>query len=81
MKRKIEEKDSQAVIGKRRSTMDNVYILDHLTKSELKKKGRRMCALFVDFRAAFDKIDRDKIFECMREYRRLRRYTQEQKTK
>jgi hypothetical protein len=75
MKRKIEEKDSQAVIGKRRSTMD------HLTKSELKKKGRRMCALFVDFRAAFDKIDRDKIFECMREYRRLRRYTQEQKTK
>jgi hypothetical protein len=23
-----------------------------------------MCALFVDFRAAFDKVDRVKMFEC-----------------
>jgi hypothetical protein len=50
MKRKIEEKgvvsDSQEGIRKRRGIMDNIYILDHLTKSELKKKGGRMCALF-----------------------------------
>jgi hypothetical protein len=26
-----------------------------------------MYALFVDFRAAFDKVDRVKMFECMRE--------------
>jgi hypothetical protein len=26
-----------------------------------------MCALFVDFRVAFDKVDAEKIFECMRE--------------
>jgi hypothetical protein len=25
-----------------------------------------MCALFVDFRVAFDKVDTEKIFECMR---------------
>jgi hypothetical protein len=38
MKRKIEEKgvvsDSQEGIRKRRGIMDNIYILDHLTKSE-----------------------------------------------
>jgi hypothetical protein len=26
-----------------------------------------MCALFIDFKAAFDKVDRVKMFECMRE--------------
>jgi hypothetical protein len=42
MKRKIEEKgvvpDSQAGFRKGSGTMDNVYILDHLAISELKKK-------------------------------------------
>jgi hypothetical protein len=42
--------------------MDNVHILDHLTKRKLKKKGGRMCALFVGFRAAFDKVDTEKMF-------------------
>jgi hypothetical protein len=59
--------DSQARFRKGRGTMDNVYILDHLTRNELRKKGGRMCALFVDFRAAFDKVDTVKMFECMRE--------------
>ncbi|KAH0818793.1 hypothetical protein GEV33_003998 [Tenebrio molitor] len=71
MKREIEEKgvlpDSQAGFRKGRGTVDNVYILDHLAKNELKKKGGRMCALFIDFKAAFDKVDRVKMFECMRE--------------
>jgi hypothetical protein len=52
---------------KERGTMDNVYILDHLTKNQLKKKGGKMYPLFLDFRAAFDKVDREKMFECMRE--------------
>jgi hypothetical protein len=64
MKREIEEKgvipDSQAGSRKRRDSMDNVYILDHLITNELKKKGRRMCVLFVDFRAVFDKGDRER---------------------
>jgi hypothetical protein len=42
--------DSQAGFRKKGGTMYNVYILDHLSKNELKKKGRRMYALFVDFR-------------------------------
>jgi hypothetical protein len=64
MKREIEEKgvisDSQAGFRNRRGSMDNVYILDHLIKNELKKKGRRICVLFVDFRAVFDKGDRER---------------------
>jgi hypothetical protein len=68
MKREIEEKgmlpDSQAGFRKGRGTMDNVYILDHLTRNELRKKGGRVCALFVDFRGGFDKVNRVKIFEC-----------------
>jgi hypothetical protein len=31
-----------------------------------------MCALFVDCRAAFDNVDRVKMFECMRERERER---------
>ncbi|KAH0818022.1 hypothetical protein GEV33_004769 [Tenebrio molitor] len=46
MEREIEEKevvpDSQAGFRKRRGTMDTVYILDHLAKSELKKKTKMM---------------------------------------
>jgi hypothetical protein len=71
MKGEIEEKgvlpDRQAGFRKGRGTMDNEYILDHLTRNELWKKGGRMYALFVDFRVAFDKVDRVKMFECMRE--------------
>jgi hypothetical protein len=59
--------DSQAGFRKGRGTVDNVYILDHLARNELRKKGGRMCALFIDFKAAFDKVDRVKMFECMRE--------------
>jgi hypothetical protein len=76
MKREIEETgvipDSQAVFRKGRGTMDNVYILDHITKNELKKKGGRMYSVFVNFRTPFDKIDRGKMTECMRERERER---------
>jgi hypothetical protein len=74
MKREIEEKrvvpDNQTEFRKRRGTMNNVYILDHLRRNELKNKRTRMYALFVDFRAAFDKLDTEKMFEYMRERER-----------
>jgi hypothetical protein len=47
MKREIEEKgvlpDSQTGFRKGRGIVDNVYILDYLTRNELRKKGGRMC--------------------------------------
>jgi hypothetical protein len=69
--REIEEKGvvpySQAGFRKERGTMDNVYILDHVTRNELKKERGRMYALFVDCRAAFEEVDTGKMFECTRE--------------
>jgi hypothetical protein len=74
MKREIEEKgvipDSQAVFRKLSDTIYNIYILDHITKNKLKKKGGRMYAVFVNFRTAFDKVDRGNVFGCMRERER-----------
>jgi hypothetical protein len=52
-KREIEEKDSQAGFRKGRDTLDNVYILDHLTKNELKKNGGRMYAFVCRHRKCF----------------------------
>jgi hypothetical protein len=76
MKREMEEKgvvpDSHAGFKKGRGTMDSVYILDHLAKRELKKKEGRRFTLFLDFRAAFDEVDTEKMFECMRERERER---------
>jgi hypothetical protein len=46
MKREIEERrvvpDSQAGFRKRRGAIMNVYVLNHLTRNELKNKRRRM---------------------------------------
>jgi hypothetical protein len=62
MKREIKEKgvlpDSEAGFRKGRGTMDN--------EERIEEERGRMCALFVDFRAAFDKVDRVKMFKCMR---------------
>jgi hypothetical protein len=35
-------------------------------KERIEEERGRMCALFVEFRAAFDKVKRVKMFECMR---------------
>ena len=37
----------------------NIFVLNSLINNRLKKKGRRLYAAFVDFRAAFDKVDRN----------------------
>jgi hypothetical protein len=47
--------------------MENVYILYHLAKSKLKKKGGKIYALFVAFRVAFDKVHTEKMRERERE--------------
>jgi hypothetical protein len=52
--------------------MDNVYILDYVTNNELNKKEGRRYTLFVDLRAAFDKVDSKKMLGYMRERERER---------
>jgi len=49
---------SQAGYRKGRFTMDNIYILQHIIGKELRKKRGKFFGFFMDFKAAFDKIDR-----------------------
>lgn len=38
--------------------MDNVYVLNYIINKELVRKGNRVIAFFVDFKAAFDSVNR-----------------------
>ncbi|KMQ91375.1 flagellar attachment zone protein 1-like protein [Lasius niger] len=52
--------------------MDNIYILPHVIRKEVRKKGRKMYGFFMDLKAAFDRVDRKKLWEAM-EKRGVRR--------
>jgi hypothetical protein len=58
--------DGQAGFRKGRGTMDNVYILNHIIGNEIKKKGSKIYAFFVDLKAAFDNVERDLLWEYLR---------------
>lgn len=59
--------DGQAGFRKGRGTVDNIYILQYIVERELNKKGGHVYALFVDIKAAFDNVDRGKLWRCLRE--------------
>lgn len=65
IRKEVEEKnilpESQAGFRKGRSTMDNLYILNHVIDKELMKKRGRIFAFFIDLKAAFDKVDRGEL--------------------
>lgn len=61
MERKGIIDDTQAGFRKERSTIDNVYILQHVVKREIKKKGGKVFAFFIDLWAAFDSVNRNKL--------------------
>jgi hypothetical protein len=58
--------DGQAGFRKGRGTMDNVYILNHIIGNEIKKRGSKIYAFFVDLKAAFDNVERDLLWEYLR---------------
>lgn len=47
-------------------TIDNIYILNHIVQRKNQKRGK-VYALFVDLKAAFDRIDREKLWRIMEE--------------
>lgn len=57
--------DTQAGFRKGRSTMDNIYILQHVVERELTKTKGKLYAFFVDLKAAFDKVDRVILWKTM----------------
>ena len=54
--------DCQNGFRKQRSTIDNIYILNHCVNKCL-AKGKKLYAFYVDYKAAFDSIHRGKLME------------------
>lgn len=61
--------ESQAGFRKGRSTMDNIFILNHLVQRSKLREDRKekVYALFVDLKAAFDKVDREILIDLLKE--------------
>lgn len=59
--------ESQGGFRRSRGTIDNIFVLSHLIQREKKKKDRKVYAAFVDIKAAFDKVDRKRLWEIMKE--------------
>lgn len=60
--------ESQGGFRKGRGTMDNIFILNHVVQRE-KYKGEKVYALFVDLKAAFDNVDRNKLWRILKDKR------------
>ncbi|XP_024891452.1 trichohyalin-like [Temnothorax curvispinosus] len=71
MERKGMIPDSQAGFRKGRSTMDNIFILNHIVQREKEKNAAtwkdKIFAIFVDLKAAFDNVDREILWKIMEE--------------
>ncbi|CAD6207995.1 GSCOCG00010271001-RA-CDS, partial [Cotesia congregata] len=46
-------------------TIDNIYALNYLINREIHKEKGKLMVLFVDFKAAFDSVDRTELIEGM----------------
>jgi len=55
--------ESQAGFRKGRSTMDNIFILNHVMQREKRPGGEdgKVYLFFVDLKAAFDRVDRNRL--------------------
>lgn len=58
MKRKKILKESQASFRAKRGIRDHIFILNALINNRLKRKKGKLYVAFIDFRVAFDKINR-----------------------
>ncbi|XP_020285268.1 golgin subfamily A member 6-like protein 6 [Pseudomyrmex gracilis] len=71
LEKEVEEKDllpeSQAGFRKEKSTLDNIYVLNHVVQREKEKERgeRKVHALFIDLKAAFDNVDRKKLWKIL----------------
>jgi len=71
IREEVEEKGiltaNQTGFRKGMGTVDSIFTLNYLINRQLIKKGGKLVALFVDFKAAFDSVDRGVLVETMRE--------------
>lgn len=58
--------ETQAGLRKKRGIIDNIYILQYIIRREVRKKGGKMYGFFMDLMAAFDRVDRKRLWEAMK---------------
>ena len=63
LENKIDE--SQAGFRAEYSAVDNIFVLQSLTRKYLSKPGGRFYCLYVDFKKAFDTINHNKLLGCL----------------
>lgn len=65
LEEEIEERklipENQAGFRKGRETIDNIFIMNHLIQREGKEEEKKVYAIFVDLKAAFDNVEREKL--------------------
>ncbi|XP_036142138.1 uncharacterized protein LOC105840937 [Monomorium pharaonis] len=72
LERETEEKgllpESQSGFRKGKSTVDNIFVLNHVVQREMgdKNKEERVYTFFADLKAAFDKMDRQTMWDTLR---------------
>lgn len=70
LEKKIEEKnlipESQAGFRRGRGTLDNIFILNHIIQRKREEKNSKVYTLFIDLRAAFDKVEGKKLWERLK---------------
>lgn len=57
--------ESQAGFRKNKGIIDNAYILQHVVERETQKPGGKVYTMFVDLKATFDIVKRDKLWRSM----------------
>jgi len=60
--------ESQTGFRRGRSTLDNIYVLNHVMQREKRQREEdgKVYFFFVDLKAAFDKVDRNRLREELR---------------
>ncbi|CAD6229117.1 GSCOCG00012085001-RA-CDS, partial [Cotesia congregata] len=58
--------ESQAGFRRGRGTIDNIYVLNYLINREITKIKGKTIVFYVDFKAAFDSVDRGKLCRALR---------------
>ena len=57
--------ESQAGFRENYSTVDNAFVLQSLINKYISRKGRKLYVAFVDFKQAFDKVSRGKLWSVL----------------
>ena len=57
--------ESQSGFRKNYSTVDNAFVLQSLIDRYLSRKGRKLYMAFVDFKQAFDRVHREKLWSVL----------------